>query len=100
MKKILSAMTALILILSVLCAGALAETADITGKWYASLFGISVTMSLNEDGSYVLQMDMEDEEPSEGTWEFDGAALVMDKSSDTEMTLTYDPEAVSFCAEQ
>ena len=40
MKKILSAMTALILILSVLCAGALAETADITGKWYASLFGI------------------------------------------------------------
>ena len=77
-----------------------AEAADITGKWYASLFGISVTMSLNEDGSYVLQMDMEDEEPSEGTWEFDGAALVMDKSSDTEMTLTYDPEAVSFCAEQ
>ena len=86
MKKILSAMTALILILSVLCAGALAEAADITGKWYASLFGISVTMSLNEDGSYVLQMDMEDEEPSEGTWEFDGAALVMDKGSDTEMT--------------
>ena len=77
MKKILSAMTALILILSVLCAGALAEAADITGEWYASLFGISVTMSLNEDGSYVLQMDMEDE-----------------------MTLTYDPEAVSFCAEQ
>ena len=100
MKKILSAMTALILILSVLCAGALAEAADITGEWYASLFGVSVTMSLNEDGSYVLQMDMEDEEPSEGTWEFDGAALVMDKSSDTEMTLTYDPEAVSFCAEQ
>ena len=100
MKKILSAMTALILILSVLCAGALAEAADITGEWYASLFGISVTMSLNEDGSYVLQMDMEDEEPSEGTWEFDGAALVMDKGSDTEMTLTYDPEAVSFCAEQ
>ena len=33
-------------------------------------------------------------------WEFDGAALVMDKGSDTEMTLTYDPEAVSFCAEQ
>ena len=40
MKKILSAMTALILILSVLCAGALAEAADITGEWYASLFGI------------------------------------------------------------
>lgn len=100
MKKILSAMTALILILSVLCAGALAEAADITGEWYASLFGISVTMSLNEDGSYVLQMDMEDEEPSEGTWEFDGAVLVMDKGSDTEMTLNYDPEAVSFCAEQ
>ena len=100
MKKILSSLIVVTLILSALCTGALAETADITGDWYANFYGIFMTMSLNEDGSYTMAMDMEDEEPSEGTWEFDGVALVMDKDSEDEMTLTYDPEAVSLYAEQ
>lgn len=98
MKKILSGMIVLTLILSALCTGALAEAIDITGEWYANFYGISMTMTLNDGGNYTMQM--EGEEPSEGTWEFDGTALVMDKGSDTEMTLSYDSEAVSFYAEQ
>lgn len=98
MKKILSGMIVLTLILSALCTGALAETIDITGEWYANFYGISMTMTLNDGGNYTMQM--EGEEPSEGTWEFDGTALVMDKDSDTEMTLSYDSEVISFYAEQ
>ena len=100
MKKRLTVVTAVILILSVLCTGALAEAPDVTGEWYANLMGISITMTLNENGSYALQMSLEGEDPEEGTWEFDGEALVMDKGSETEMTLTYDPEAVSLYMEQ
>lgn len=100
MKKILSGMTVLTLILSVLCSGALGEAIDVTGEWYANFYGISMTMTLNDSGSYTMQMDMEGEEPSDGTWEFDGTALVMDKGTDDEMTLSYDSEAVSFYAEQ
>lgn len=100
MKKILSSMIVLTLILSVLCSGALGEAIDVTGEWYANFYGISMTMTLNDSGSYTMQMDMEGEEPSDGTWEFDGTALVMDMDSDTEMTLSYDSEAISFYAEQ
>lgn len=100
MKKILSGMTALILLLSALCAGTLAETLDVTGEWYGNLYGISMTLTLQDDGSYIMQMDMAGEEPSEGTWEFDGAALVMDKGAETEMTLLYDAEAIRLHAEQ
>lgn len=100
MKRILSGMTVLTLILSALCTGVLAEAIDVTGEWYANFYGISMTMTLNDGGNYTMQMDMEGEEPSEGTWEFDGAALVMDKGSEAEMTLFYDAEAVSFHAEQ
>lgn len=99
MKKTLSVMTALILILSALCTGVLAETADITGEWYASFFGVTMILTLNESGSYTMQMDMEGEEPDEGAWEFDGATLVMDKDSDTEIAFVYDPETVSLCAD-
>ena len=100
MKKILFGMTVLTLILSALCTGVLAEAINVTGEWYANFYGISMTMTLNEGGNYTMQMNMEGEEPSEGTWEFDGTALVMDKGSDTEMTLSYESEAVSFYAEQ
>lgn len=100
MKKILSGMIVLTLILSALCTGVLAEAIDVTGEWYANYYGIFMTMILNEDGNYTMLMDMEDEEPIEGPWEFDGTTLVMDKGSDAETILLYDSEAVSFYAEE
>lgn len=100
MRKILSGMTVLTLILSALCTGVLAEAIDVTGEWYARFYGIAMTMTLNEDGIYALTMDMEDEDPTEGTWTFDGTALVLDGGSEAEMTFAYDPEAISFHTEE
>ena len=100
MKKILCDILAIMMMLSLLCAGALAEAADITGDWYASVYGIVMTMTLNADGSYTMEMSMEGEEPMDGVWEFDGAALVMDKGTDLEASLSYDAEANSISMEQ
>ena len=51
MKKLLSIAVSLILALTLLCAGAMAEAAELTGEWYGSLYGIVMTLTLNEDGS-------------------------------------------------
>ncbi len=100
MKKIFSGIIAMILLISVLCTGAMSESADITGDWYADFYGMTMTMTLNEDGSYIMLMDIDDEDSSEGTWEFDGNNLIMDKGSETEIILSYDPEAASLYVEQ
>ena len=93
MKKLLSIAVSLILALTLLCAGAMAEAAELTGEWYGSLYGIVMTLTLNEDGSYALAMDGED--PEAGTWELNGSDLIMDKGTEAESTLSYDPDEVS-----
>ena len=100
MKKILCGILAIMMMLSLICAGAMAEAADLTGEWYASVYGITMKMTLNADGSYTMEMSMEGEEPMDGTWEFDGAVLVMDKGTEDEASLNYDAEANSLCMEQ
>ena len=100
MKKILCGILAIMMMLSLICAGAMAEAADLTGEWYASVYGITMKMTLNAYGSYTMEMSMEGEEPMDGTWEFDGAALVMDKGTEDEASLSYDAEANSLCMEQ
>ena len=100
MKKILCGILAIMMMLSLICAGAMAEAADLTGEWYASVYGITMKMTLNADGSYTMEMSMEGEEPMDGTWEFDGAVLVMDKGTEDEASLSYDAEANSLCMEQ
>lgn len=100
MKKVLCGILAIMMMLSLICAGAMAEAADLTGEWYASVYGITMKMTLNADGSYTMEMSMEGEEPMDGTWEFDGAALVMDKGTEDEASLNYDAEANSLCMEQ
>lgn len=100
MKKILCGILAIMMMLSLICAGAMAEAADLTGEWYASVYGITMKMTLNADGSYTMEMSMEGEEPMDGTWEFDGAALVMDKGTEDEASLNYDAEANSLCMEE
>lgn len=100
MKKVLCGILAIMMMLSLICAGALAEAVDFTGEWYASVYGITMKMTLNADGSYTMEMSMEGEEPMDGVWEFDGAALVMDKGTEDEASLNYDAEANSLCMEQ
>lgn len=67
---------------------------DITGEWYANLYGIASTLTLEESGEYTMTMDMEDDEPGVGSWEFDGEILIMDKGEDTEVSFTYDGEVL------
>lgn len=88
MKKMLSMLLVAVMMCTALCCGAMAEAADVTGEWYGSLFGMTMTLTLNEDGTY--GMDMGDDDPSEGTWKLDGESLIMDEGADGEITFAYD----------
>lgn len=87
MKKILIAVLTLVLSLSMLF-GASAEAADISGEWFASFLGMTMSMTLN-DGAYVVSFDGE---PTEGTYSFDGTTLYMDEGSEEELQMPYDAE--------
>ena len=88
MKKILAFALSLVLALSLLCCGAMAEAADVTGEWYGDVFGMTITMTLT-DSTYTLDMAGEVEE---GNYSFDGTTLYMDEGTDVEMQLSYDAE--------
>ena len=88
MKKMLSMLLVAVMMCTALCCGAMAEAADVTGEWYGSLFGMTMTLTLNEDGTYV--MDMGDDDPSEGTWQLAGQALITDRRADGQITCAYD----------
>ena len=93
MKKLLATLIALTMLVSAVVCGAVAETADITGEWYGSVFGLSMTMTLTEDGTYTMSMAGEEAEP--GTWSFDGTTLTLDEGSEGESAFAYDGESLS-----
>ena len=83
-------MTAIVtlMMLAVLACGAVAE--DVTGEWYAEVYGMVMKMTVNADNTYVLEA-AGDSAP--GTWELDGANLIVDKGTETESLFTYDAAA-------
>ena len=89
MKKLL----ALTMLVSAMVCGAVAEAADIVGEWYGSVFGMSMTLTLHEDGTYTMSMAGEEAEP--GTWSFDGTTLTLDEGSEGESAFAYDGESLS-----
>ena len=91
MKKLLATLLALTMLVSAVVCCAVAETADITGEWYGSVFGMSMTLTLHEDGTYTMSMIGEEAEP--GTWSFDGTTLTLDEGSEGESAFAY---AVSY----
>ena len=93
MKKLLATLIALMMLVSAVICGAAAETADITGEWYGSVFGLTMTLTLQEDGTYT--MSMAGEEADDGTWSFDGTTLTMDEGTDGESAFAYDGESLS-----
>lgn len=93
MKKLLATLLALTMLVSAVVCGAVAETADITGEWYGSVFGMSMTLTLHEDGTYTMSMAGEEAEP--GTWSFDGTTLTLDEGSEGESAFAYDGESLS-----
>ena len=87
MKKILTAIVTLMM-LAVLACGAVAE--DVTGEWYAEVYGMVMKMTVNADNTYVLEA-AGDSAP--GTWELDGTNLIVDKGTETESVFAYDAAA-------
>ena len=87
MKKILTAIVALMM-LAVLACGAVAE--DVTGEWYAEVYGMVMKMTVNADNTYVLEAGGD---AAPGTWELDGTNLIVDKGTETESLFVYDSAA-------
>ena len=87
MKKILTAIVTLMLLV-LLATGAIAE--DVTGEWYAEVYGMVMKMTVNADNTYVLEA-VGDSAP--GTWELDGTNLIVDKGTETESVFVYDAAA-------
>lgn len=86
MKRLTSLVLALLLALTMMV-GAFAETADVTGEWYGELLGIQVTLTINADGTY--KMDIAGMDSEEGVWEKnEDGNLVMDKGTDGEGLVT------------
>ena len=87
MKKILTVLMAMLL-LTLLACGAAAE--DVTGEWYAEVYGMVMKMTVNADNTYVLEAAGE---AAPGTWELDGTNLIVDKGTETEGVFAYDAAA-------
>ena len=87
MKKLLSLVLALVMML-----GCVALADDITGNWYGDLFGIPVTMTLNADGTYSMEIMGE---VQNGVWVLEGDTMTMDKDTDMETPMTYDAAAAT-----
>lgn len=86
MKRLTSLVLALLLALTMML-GAFAETADVTGEWYGELLGIQVTLTINADGTY--KMDIAGMDSEEGVWEKnEDGNLVMDKGTEGEGLVT------------
>ena len=89
MKKIFVAILALVLSLSMLCVAS-AEAAGVTGTWYADMYGMVATLTINEDGTYALEM-MGESQP--GEWVLEGTTLYVDKGTEYEGSFVYDEAA-------
>ena len=85
MKKLVSLILALCLVC--LSTAVLAEGADITGNWYGTMYGMSVTLTLNADNTYKLLMG-ENEIP--GTYELKDGIVYMDGDTDAANGFVYD----------
>ena len=83
MKKIFSLVLALCMLLA---CGASAEAVDLTGEWFADLFGMSMNLVLNADGTYTMDMMGETDD---GTWIQTETGVTIDE----EMPMVYDAAA-------
>ena len=86
MKRLTSLVLALLLALTMMV-GAFAETADVTGEWYGELLGAQITLTINEDGTY--NMNVAGFQKEDGVWEMNADGnLVMDKGTEGEGLVT------------
>lgn len=89
MKKVLSYILLLVLILS-LQGCALKKPNDITGTWYADMYGNTLTMKIDKGGIYNMELM---DEAMIGTWVLEENTLYMDKGTSGEKSFSYDSAA-------
>lgn len=82
MKKIVAVLVVLALSLCTVC---FAET-DLTGVWYADVYGMVVELYVNEDNT--VSMVIGEESVGEGVWEVEGDVFYINRGLDDESTLT------------
>ena len=92
MKRILTMLLSLALVFSLFSVGAAAQSADITGVWYAGMYGMVMTLTMDETGDY--NMEIAGDEPDNGKWQLDGEALTMDAGTEYESVFKYDGESI------
>lgn len=90
MKKIISLLLALAL--GCMLIPAVAEDASVTGEWYASYAGLSIPMTVNEDGSFQLAFPGQD--PTDGTWTLEGDQITI-TVNDAPLTGTFNGESIA-----
>ena len=88
MKKILTAIVTVLLVLAVFCCAACAE--DVTGDWYGEAYGLVMKVTVNADNTYALDAAGT---VQTGIWVLEGSNLVMDKGTETEGVFVYDAAA-------
>ena len=93
MKRMLSVVLAILLAVTLPVGVKAAEAADVLGDWYGNMFGISVTMTLEENGTYKMVMPIDTEDATEGTWELSGDKIILD--GDESSALTIDGDTLS-----
>ena len=96
MKKLKTVLFAMMMMFSMT---AFAEEADLTGEWYGTLMGISITMNFNEDGTYAMTMAMSPDDAKEGTWELRDGEVVVDPGTDTEGSFAFDGETLTMAGD-
>lgn len=87
MKKILTAIVTLMLMLALVCC---ANAEGITGDWYGDYDGMVAKVTLNEDGTYAMEIAGN---VSEGAWVQEEAMMYMDKGTEYEVAFAYDAAA-------
>lgn len=90
MKKKALIMIWIILLTFYQCSGITEEgIPDLAGDWYAALHGLSMQLTLREDGGYTMAVQNQaSAEPANGTWEYRDGFVWLD--GDTEQPLSYD----------
>ena len=72
MKKLIAVCAAAMMLTVPVCA---AEAADYTGVWYTDFNGAVLKMTINDDGTYVMEFGGD---PQEGTWEQTEEGIMLD----------------------
>lgn len=86
MKKLVSVLLAMVLALTMMV-GAIAEQVDVIGTWSTTLLGMDTQMTINEDGTYTLEIVGLSSE--DGVWEYqEDGNLLLDKGTDGEVVAT------------